>query len=95
MNAEGVSVGMFRPITLWPFPAEQLEAAAKSAKAIGVFELNAGQMVDDVKLNVQNRRLVRPIGGISVDESGLNIGELLDAPAVRARIELLIEEMVV
>jgi len=93
LNAEGVRVGMFRPITLWPFPGDQLEAAAESAKAIGVFELNAGQMIDDVKLNVPNRKLVRPIGGISVDDSGINIGELLDAPAVRARIELLIEEM--
>ena len=59
MRAEGTSVGLFRPITLWPFPGEQLEAAAASAKAIGVFELNAGQMIDDVKLNVPNRRLVR------------------------------------
>jgi 2-oxoglutarate/2-oxoacid ferredoxin oxidoreductase subunit alpha len=94
LRAEGVSVGLFRPITVWPFPGEQLEAAAASAKAIGVFELNAGQMIDDVRLNVPNRKLVRPIGGISVDDSGINIGELLDAPVVKARIEQLIKEMV-
>ena len=89
MRAEGVKIGLFRPITLWPFPEEALEKAAATAKAVGVFELNAGQMIDDVKLSVPNRKLVRAIGGISTDRSGLSIGDLLDAPVVRARIEAL------
>jgi 2-oxoglutarate ferredoxin oxidoreductase subunit alpha len=89
MREEGHKVGLFRPITLWPFPEEALEQAAASAKVVGVFELNAGQMIDDVKISVPNRRLVRAIGGISTDRSGLSIGDLLDAPVVRARIESL------
>lgn len=89
MRAEGRKVGLFRPITLWPFPEEGLEKAAANAKIVGVFELNAGQMIDDVKLSVPNRRLVRAIGGLSTDRSGLSIGDLLDAPVIRARIEAL------
>jgi 2-oxoglutarate ferredoxin oxidoreductase subunit alpha len=89
MRAEGHKVGLFRPITLWPFPYDALEKAAASAKAVGVFELNAGQMIDDVKMCVPNRRLVKAIGGISTDRSGLSIGELLDAPVVRERIQAL------
>jgi 2-oxoglutarate ferredoxin oxidoreductase subunit alpha len=86
LRTEGHRVGWFRPITLWPFPGEALEAAAGNARAIAVFELNAGQMIDDVRLNVPNRRLVRGIGGISFDASGMNMGPLMDAPVIRARI---------
>jgi len=89
MRAEGHKVGLFRPVTLWPFPYEALEAAASSVRAIGVFELNAGQMIDDVRISIPNRHAIRAIGGISTDRSGLGIGELLDAPVVRARIEEL------
>lgn len=89
MRAEGHKVGLFRPITLWPFPEGALEKAAANAKVVGVFELNAGQMIDDVKISVPNRKLVRAIGGISSDRSGLAIGELLDAPVIRKRIEQL------
>jgi 2-oxoglutarate/2-oxoacid ferredoxin oxidoreductase subunit alpha len=90
MRAEGHKVGLFRPITLWPFPYEALEAAAQSARTIGVFELNAGQMIDDVRISIPRRNAIRAIGGISTDKSGLGIGELLDAPIVRARIEALL-----
>lgn len=89
LRAEGHKVGLFRPITLWPFPVDALEQAAACAKAVGVFELNAGQMIDDVRMSVPNRKLVKAIGGISTDRSGLSIGELLDAPVIRARIEAL------
>ena len=49
---EGIKVGLLRPITLWPFPTKEIEAAAKNVKGILVAEINAGQMVDDVKLAV-------------------------------------------
>ena len=49
---EGIKVGLLRPITLWPFPTNEIEAAAKNVKGILVAEINAGQMVDDVKLAV-------------------------------------------
>ena len=49
---EGVKVGMLRPITLWPFPTEPIAQLAKTAKAFAVFEMSAGQMVEDVRLAV-------------------------------------------
>lgn len=50
LRSQGHKVGLFRPITLWPFPKEELRAAARSAKRIMVCELNAGQMIRDVRL---------------------------------------------
>lgn len=47
---EGLKVGLFRPITLWPFPEKQLAELAKGKKGILSVEINAGQMVEDVKL---------------------------------------------
>lgn len=87
MRAEGHKVGYFRPITLWPYPGEALEKASQNCKRVLVFELNAGQMIDDVKLNVRDRKLVKAIGGVSFDESGLNLGPLMDAGVIRERIE--------
>lgn len=48
----GIKVGLFRPITLWPFPTEAVHELAKTKKGILVAEINAGQMVEDVKLAV-------------------------------------------
>ena len=52
-RAEGIKVGLFRPITLWPFPTKELKAYANKVKGILTVELNAGQMVEDVKLAVE------------------------------------------
>ena len=49
-RAEGIKAGLFRPVTLWPFPKKQLLEATKQAKAVLSVEMNMGQMVDDVKL---------------------------------------------
>ena len=48
----GVRVGLFRPITLWPSPCKQIAAMAKGKKGVLVVEINAGQMVQDVRLAV-------------------------------------------
>lgn len=93
MRRDGFKVGWFRPITLWPFPGEALERATGRARIVAVFELNAGQMIDDVRLNVPDRHAVRPIGDISFDSSGMNIGSLLDAPVIRARIAALFDKV--
>ncbi len=87
LRAEGRRVGWFRPITLWPFPAEALAAAAEGTRCVAVLEQNAGQMIDDVRLAVLGRAPVRGIGGISSDEAGFGIGPLLDVGEVRRRIE--------
>ena len=52
-RAEGIKVGLFRPITLSPFPEEVLKEIAIEAEALLVVEMNAGQMLDDVKLAVE------------------------------------------
>ena len=48
-RAAGIKAGLFRPITLWPFPEAALSEAAARARAVLVVEMNAGQMVEDVR----------------------------------------------
>ncbi|MCX6006756.1 MAG: 3-methyl-2-oxobutanoate dehydrogenase subunit VorB [Chloroflexi bacterium] len=52
VRAEGLKVGLMRPITLWPFPDEPLKELAKTVKQFLVFEMNMGQMVEDVQLSL-------------------------------------------
>ena len=49
MRARGERVGMFRPITLWPFPNREIRSLASRVKGILVVEINAGMMVFDVR----------------------------------------------
>lgn len=51
-RAEGIKVGLIRPITLWPFPYDAIAEVARHCKGILVTELNAGQMIEDVRLAV-------------------------------------------
>lgn len=55
---DGIKVGLIRPITLWPFPNEAFEKYASVPKAFLSVELNAGQMVEDVRLAVNGKRPV-------------------------------------
>jgi 2-oxoglutarate ferredoxin oxidoreductase subunit alpha len=54
-RAEGIRAGLLRPITLFPFPSEAIAAAASAASSVLVAEMNAGQMVEDVRLAVNGR----------------------------------------
>jgi 2-oxoglutarate ferredoxin oxidoreductase subunit alpha len=54
-RAAGLALGLFRPITLWPFPAEALAATADRVRALLVVEMSAGQMLEDVRLAVGDR----------------------------------------
>jgi 2-oxoglutarate ferredoxin oxidoreductase subunit alpha len=58
-RAEGIKAGLLRPVTLWPFPSARLAELAKKARTILVAEMNAGQMVEDVRLAVGDRCPVR------------------------------------
>lgn len=49
-RANGVKVGLIRPITLWPFPTDEIERLSARMKGILVVEINAGQMIEDVRL---------------------------------------------
>ncbi|KAF0157555.1 MAG: 2-oxoacid:ferredoxin oxidoreductase alpha subunit [Syntrophaceae bacterium] len=53
LRDNGMKVGLFRPITLWPFPEQKLRALSAKIKNFFVFELSTGQMLDDVRLALQ------------------------------------------
>jgi len=61
-RAEGIAVGLFRPITLYPFPHAAVAERAERVKALLVVELSLGQMVEDVRLAVEGRRSVQFLG---------------------------------
>ena len=54
----GMKVGLFRPITLWPFPSAALAELAPRLRAVVVVELSAGQMIEDVRLAIEGRTSV-------------------------------------
>ncbi len=66
-RAEGIKVGMIRPITLWPFPKDVLAEAADHVKHFISVELSMGQMIEDVELATRCRRpvtLCNRVGGM-------------------------------
>lgn len=70
---EGIKVGWIRPITLWPFPTEQISKAAEEFRLFLTVEMSAGQMIEDVKLAVAGKAPVvfygRTGGGVpTVDD---------------------------
>ena len=61
-RAEGIKLGLLRPITLWPFPTKVIAAYADKVKGMLSVELNAGQMVEDVRLAVNGKVKVEHFG---------------------------------
>lgn len=61
-QTEGIKVGLLRPITLWPFPTQQVKQYAKGKKGVLVVEINAGQMVEDVRLAIEGALPVEQFG---------------------------------
>lgn len=61
-RAEGIKAGLFRPITLWPFPEKQIAEAAHGKRGVLVVEINAGQMIQDVRLSVNGEEPVAHFG---------------------------------
>ena len=59
---KGIKVGILRPITLWPFPTKAIAAYADKVKGMLVTELNAGQMIEDVRLAVNGKVKVEHFG---------------------------------
>lgn len=68
-RANGLQVGLLRPITLWPFPSEIIQELSKETKQFLVFEMNMGQMLEDVQLSLGDKGEIsfygRPGGVIS------------------------------
>ena len=62
LRAQGIKVGLVRPITVWPFPYKELAEASKNAKALLDVEANEGQMLQDVKLAINGAKPVEYFG---------------------------------
>lgn len=75
----GLKVGMFRPITIWPFPEKQVAEIAKNVKAIVVAEMNYGQLVLEVERVVKNAAPVYHVGKIN--------GEVITPDEILAKIK--------
>ncbi|MFN8411550.1 MAG: transketolase C-terminal domain-containing protein [Anaerolineales bacterium] len=75
-RAQGIKVGLLRPITVSPFPTERLEQLSGQVRTFLVTEMNTGQMLDDVQLAVRGRVLVefygRPGGVVPFPDEILN-----------------------
>ena len=82
-RAQGIRAGLFRPITLWPFPEGALRAAAANAKAVLVPELNAGQLRLEVERLLKDRR----VEGINRYD-----GEPIAPAQIAARLQALAKE---
>jgi 2-oxoglutarate ferredoxin oxidoreductase subunit alpha len=71
-RAKGIKAGLVRPITLWPFPEAHISELSDRVKKILVVEMNAGQMVEDVRLAVSGKAKVgfygRMGGGIPEED---------------------------
>lgn len=73
----GMKVGLMRPITLWPFPSEKLQELVKQTSNFLVFEMNMGQMIEDVQLALGDKAKIdfygRPGGVISTPNEILRV----------------------
>ncbi len=72
LRKQGVKAGLFRPITLWPYPSKAMNKLAENTKRFFVVEMSMGQMLEDVRLAVCGKAQVdfygRPGGGIPNEE---------------------------
>jgi 2-oxoglutarate ferredoxin oxidoreductase subunit alpha len=71
-RAQGIKAGLIRPVTLWPFPSEEIDKYSDRIKGILTVEMNAGQMIEDVRLAVN--------GKVKVEHYG-RLGGIVPAPA--------------
>ncbi len=78
LRRAGVRAGLFRPITLWPYPSAELRRAAKGKRRVLVVEMNAGQMVEDVRLAIE--------GEVPADFLGRLGGQTPEVQAIEERV---------
>lgn len=81
---KGIKVGLFRPITLWPFPSKELFATAKNKKCVLDIELNMGQMIQDVKIALN--------GSVPVEFFGKTGGAIINSSEIYNKILELSKE---
>ncbi len=75
LRNEGIKAGLFRPITLWPFPEKRTAELASKVKAIVVAEMNLGQMIYEVERVSKGACTV--VGEFRVDGDPLNPGQIM------------------
>ena len=80
LREKGIKVGLFRPITVWPFPYKELKEATLNAKALLDVEANEGQMCMDVKLAVNGTKPVEYFGhcGSLMPTTGEIVAKILE-----------------
>ncbi len=83
LGRAGVKAGLFRPITLWPFPSAALARAAQGKKKVLVVEMNAGQMVEDVRLAIE--------GAVKVDFLGRMGGMVPEMESIVERVKSYVD----
>jgi 2-oxoisovalerate ferredoxin oxidoreductase alpha subunit len=83
-RAQGLSLGLLRPITLYPFPGERLRQLSRTARKFMVVELSTGQLIEDVRLALEGRSPVEFYGRAGGNvPSAEDILERLGLPAAR------------
>jgi len=60
LRAEGIKAGLFRPITLWPFPVDSLVPLLERARGIVMVEAGPGQLEDEMRLALSKRGVAPP-----------------------------------
>jgi 2-oxoglutarate ferredoxin oxidoreductase subunit alpha len=77
LRGQGMKIGLFRPITLWPFPEMKLRALSSKIKNFLVFEMSTGQMLEDVRLALQGYANIefhgRPGGAVPTPSQLANV----------------------
>ncbi len=88
---QGIKAGWIRPITLWPFPVEQISRAAEKFRIFLTVEMNCGQMLEDVRLAVAGKAPVlfygRPAGGIPSVEQVFEQIKQLSIPRINQELK--------
>lgn len=83
LREEGLKVGLFRPITLWPFDVESLLKAVEPAKAVVVLEGNAGMMCNDIQLFLKGSKPIYFHGRMG--------GSVINSDSVKPKIKGILE----
>ncbi len=74
-RAEGIKTGLFRPITLWPFPQQEIRDACRHAQSVLTVEMSTGQLVEDVRYNLEFKIPVHFFGRVGVVPTTRNVYE--------------------
>lgn len=82
-RAKGIKVGLFRPITLFPFPTKPIAELATRVKGILSVEMSAGQMIEDIRLSVEGKVKVAHFGRMGgVIPSSIEVVEALESKII-------------